>query len=297
MRVIRPAAITDTSLISSNVPEDDAPAYAAGTFKTGDRVIYQHHVFESLADNNTAAPTDPTKWLDLGADNRWRMFDKRTGNKYRLGLTTSYPDVIDVTIRPGSVINAVGFFGLQASSVRVIMTDPIDGTVYDKTVPMAETGALSWYEYYFTPIEQKDTSVLLDLPAYGTADVRIIINYPDSNAEAGLIVLGAATEIGDAVWGSSLGLQKYSQTSEDEFGNITIVSRGSRRVVDYDVRIPTEKISSVYRMLEKLSDTPAMYVGNENMELTITVGLYENLAPILSNPAFCEMTLEVRSIQ
>lgn len=297
MRVIRPAAITETSLLSSNVPENDYPAYAAGTYKVGDRVLYQHHIFESLADSNTAAPTDSTKWLDLGADNRWRMFDKKAGTKYLIGLTTTNQNVIDVTIRPGNVVNALGVFNVKAATIQVTMTDPIDGVVYDRIVTMADTGALNWYDYYFTPIEKRETTVLLDLPAYGTADVRIQINQPGGTAAAGLIVLGSSTDIGDAVWGSGVGLQSYSQTNEDEFGNMTIVSRGSRRIVDYDVRIPTDRISSVFRMLEKLRDTPSVYVGHESMESTITVGRFENLSTNLANPAFCEMSLEVRSIQ
>jgi hypothetical protein len=297
MRVIRPVAITETSLLSSNVPENDYPAYAAGTYKLGERVLYQHHIFESLADSNTAAPTDPTKWLDLGADNRWRMFDKKAGTKYLLGLTTANPEVIDVTIRPGSVVNSFGVFNVKAATVQVTMTDPNDGVVYDKTVTMADTGVPDWYNYYFSPFERRETTVLLDLPAYGTADVRIQIKQPGGTATAGLIVLGPSTDIGDAVYGTGLGLQSYSQTNEDEFGNMTIISRGSRRIVDYDVRIPTERISSVFRLLEKLRDTPSVYIGHESMESTITVGRFENLSTNIANPALCEMSLEVRSIQ
>lgn len=304
MRVIRPAAITETSLISSNVPENDAPAWTAGaSYKTGAQVIDNYHIWEWLdptAGNTAVRPsldTTGTKWLDLGADNRWKMFDKKAGTKYLLGLTTTNPEVIDVTIRPGTVVNAVGLFNVKAATIQVTMTDPVDGVVYDNTVSMADTGALSWYDYYFAPIDRRETTVLLDLPAYGTADVRLRINLPGGTAAAGLIVLGMSVDIGDAVYGTGLGLQSYSQTNEDEFGNMTIISRGSRRIVDYDVRIPTDRISSVFRLLEKLRDIPSVYVGHESMESTITVGRFENLSTNIANPAFCEMSLEVRSIQ
>lgn len=40
-----------------------APAYAPGTYPKYQQVIFNQSVYESLVDNNTAAPTDPTKWM------------------------------------------------------------------------------------------------------------------------------------------------------------------------------------------------------------------------------------------
>ena len=305
MRVIKPAAITDTSLTASNVAESDAPAWTSGgSYSTGQRVIDNHHIYEwlgSAAGNTATRPSQdasvPARWLDTGADNRWRMFDKKAGNKYLLGQATTNPEAIDVTIRPGEVVNSIGLFGVQGSSIQIIMEDPDEGVVYDKTITMADTGANNWYDYWFSPFDRKETMVQFDLPAYGTADIRIVVNYPGSTAAVGLLVLGASTEIGTAVWGTAFGYQSYSKTEEDDFGNITITPRGSRRYVDFDVRIDTPQIDRVARFLDRLKGTPAVYIGAASMESTIVMGVYDSLNPVISNPAFCEMTLEVRSLQ
>lgn len=305
MRVIKPAAITDSSLTASNVAESDAPAWASGSsYSTGARVIDAHHVYEwldSATGNTTVRPSldtsSPAKWLDTGATNRWRMFDKKAGNKYLIGQATTNAETIDVTIRPGEVVNSIGLFGVQASSIQIIMTDPNEGEVYNQTVSMADTGVNNWYDYWFSPIDRKETMVRFDLPAYGTADIRIVVSFPNSTAAVGLLVLGASTEIGTAVWGTGFGYQSYSKTEEDDFGNITITSRGSRRYVDFDVRIETPQIDRVARFLDRLKGTPAVYIGAASMESTIVMGVYDSLNPVISNPAFCEMTLEVRSLQ
>lgn len=305
MKVIKPAAITDTSLIASNVAEDDADAWTSGgSYSTGQRVIDAHHVYEwlgSSAGNSSVRPSldisNPPKWLDTGATNKWRMFDKKAGNKWMIGKTTTNPDSIDITIRPGEVVNSIGLFGVQGSSIQIIMEDPDEGVVYDKTITMADTGVNNWYDYWFAPFDRKETLVRFDLPAYGTADVRIVISYPGSTAAVGLIVIGASTEIGYAQWGTSFGYQSYSKTTEDDFGNISITPRGSRQYVDFEVAIETSQIDRVSRFLAKLQNVPAVYVGAASIESTIVMGLYSSLNPVIRDPALTPMTLEVRSLQ
>lgn len=45
-------------------------AYATGSYSEGDEVYHLGHIWESLADTNTAVPgSDPAKWEDKGAWN------------------------------------------------------------------------------------------------------------------------------------------------------------------------------------------------------------------------------------
>lgn len=301
MIVVRPAPVTPTTLLSSNVALDDAPEWAAGTYGIGDTVLHNLHVYESVADNNTAEPgaetSLPMKWIDQGACNRWRMFDKRAGTKWLLGKYTENAESIELTIRPGQVVNAIGLVGVSGTTVRVVMTEPNEGAVYDKTVSMADTGVTNWYDYWFAPFERRDNLALLDLPAYGSADVQVIVATPGGTARVGTMVIGSSIEIGVAVYGTGLGLVSYTRTNEDDFGNVTLISRGSRRTVDYDLRIDTARIGTAMRTLEKLRDVPSLYVGNTGMDTTIIVGRFERLATVIASPALCDMTLEVRSFQ
>ncbi|WP_338544893.1 hypothetical protein V6W80_17090 [Pseudomonas benzopyrenica] len=305
MKLIKPAPVTEASL-TSNVAEDDAPGWnpaKTNGYAVGDKVMDAHHIWQwqGEAGKNTAvAPsadtTLPARWLDLGANRRWRMFDKKAGNTWRIGTATTNAETIDVTLKPGQVVNSIALFGMEAATVQIIMTAPGGKEVYNETFRQQRRGVNNWYEYYFTPIDRAETMVRTNLPAYGQATVRVIVSNPGGQARVGLLVLGRLITIGESIYGTSVGIQSYSRTDIDDFGNETIIARGSRRTVDYDVRIPTEDLSRVTRILDQLRDTVCPYIGTEDMEATITVGRFENLGINIANPAYCEATAEVRSL-
>lgn len=301
MKVVEAVTITPARLVSTNVPEDDAPTWVAGTYAAGAEVMHNLHLFRSAADGNTAIPgaetTTVIKWVDLGPINRWRMFDKRIGNRWQSGTFTRNPESIAVTLQAGTVVNSIGLVGVSGASVQVIMTSPAEGVVYDKTINMAETGVTSWYDYFFMPFWRRDNLALLDLPPYGNAQVQIIVSAPGSIAAIGTLVIGYGFDIGAAVYGTAVNFESYSGIKEDEFGNVEIIPRGARDIVEFDVRIDTKDFSQVRKRLMRLRDKPSLYVGHPSMDATIAVGRFEGLNIVIANPAVCETSLEVRSIQ
>ena len=81
MRMIRPYSVTAANL-TSNVAITGTEYSSTGTYALGATVINTtgasptYHQYESLvADNRGNALDDASKWLDLGAINRFRMFD------------------------------------------------------------------------------------------------------------------------------------------------------------------------------------------------------------------------------
>src|SRR5690554_5730493 len=93
-RVIRPMQITPDNLVSSNVAEDDYPAWLVGTAYAVDAwVIDDHFVYQAAAANTGKKPADsPTIWAKKGATNRWLMFDNKVGTQ------TVRVDGIDVVV-------------------------------------------------------------------------------------------------------------------------------------------------------------------------------------------------------
>tara|TARA_Y100001951_G_scaffold79908_1_gene67815 strand:- start:3328 stop:4233 length:906 start_codon:yes stop_codon:yes gene_type:complete len=301
MRVVNPVTVTASTLLSSSVPDDDAPAWIAGSYAQGERVVRDRHVYESLAADNTATPgaetTSPGKWQDLGPINRWRMFDKRKGSVWQIGTYTQAQEAIDVTIRPGRVVNAIGLVGVEAASVRVVMTAPDEGVVYDSTVSLADTSVISWYEYFFKPIERRDSAVLLDLPAYGNADVQIIVSAPAGVARVGSLVLGQLVELGGAAYPTAFGGDGYSTIKADPFGNMEIVARPTRDSVSFTFYADEDRSGSVRRLLRQLKDAQALYVGRDDLDVTIIAGRAEEPAGTLIAPGITEFRIEVRSLQ
>lgn len=304
MKVVKPVQIDPLKLLVSNVPVDDAPEWASGTTYTlGLSVVYQLNIYESLVANNTGntpgvvPPDGVPKWLNKGPVNRWRMFNKRQGNKWLGDLYTENEESIDFTIRPGEVVNSIGIVGSFAQSIQIIMTVPDEGEVYNQTFDMVDTTVNNWYDYWFSPIERRSNLSIFNLPAYGNADIQVIASSPSGVVRIGTFIVGRLEVIGGAVYGTSLGYTSYSRTTEDDFGNITITPRGSRRFVDFDVRVETSRVSYVMQLLDSMKDTASLYVGSDDIDATIIVGRFERLQSVLTNVAYCEMNLEVRSLE
>lgn len=303
MDLINPFVVTPAALVSSNVIEPDAGvlAYNAATnYAIGATMDFEHHVWQALTAVVGVSPAQDTgavkKWLDLGANNRWRMFDKRAGTKWVIGKKTTNLDHITVVIDPNQAVNSVALFGLVATSIRVRMIDPVEGVVYDETTPTSDSGGVTWYDYFFKPVKKMQTVVITDMPTYGTANVEITITNSGGTAEVNQVVIGVLETIGVTEYGTSFGTRSFSTTVEDDFGNITIISRGFKRVVEYDIAIDTWDIDRVMFMLEELRDIPAVYIGYAGMQYTITMGRYEDLSANVNNWGNTKMSLEVRSM-
>ena len=304
MKVVPPIEITPARIVSYNVPENDYQEWVAGTYPIGTRKIIaaQHTIYEVLAASTADSPLDgiakavPT-WMIVSPTNRWKMFNKRRGNTWMIGTTTTNPESIDITLRPGKRINTFGLVGVRASSVRVIMTIPGQAQpVYDKTFSMSSKAGGSWYQYYFGQFVTKDNVAQLDLPAFNNAYIRFLISAPGGVAEVGMLIIGMAKTIGVATYGTSLGDESYSNVSEDDFGNTTITPRGSRQYVDYSVVMTSDQVSSARRTLIPLRDVAALYIGSQDLDYTIIVGRFERLAIGLPTYDRAEYSLEVRSL-
>ncbi|WP_047528633.1 hypothetical protein [Pseudomonas sp. 11/12A] len=299
MKVVPPVEIAPT-MLASNVPETDNPLWLIGTlYKVGDKAMLNHRNYEALVEHTGKNPetdtSSPPVWLDLGPTNRWKMFNKRAGNTWTIGTFTSNPESIDLTVRPGKRINSIGLVGVRAASVQIQMI--VGGSVvYDQTFSMSLKAGGSWYRYYFGAFKTKDNVARFDLPPFNNADIRVVALAPGGTARIGMMVIGMATIIGVAVHDTSIAIDSFSSVKEDDFGNVTIIPRGKRRSVDFDIVLASDQVSSVLRTLEPLSDTVALYVGSEGLDYTIIAGRFERLAMGLPTYGRAAYSLETRSL-
>lgn len=312
MNVIDPVEITPAMLVT-NVPstEPGTVNWVAGSYALGDKVIKARHIWESLAAGNTVEPgaetTTPLKWLDLGAINAWRMFDKGaavlkgTGGAqvrvYKIGTATTNPGKIDFTITPGQVISGIALFGLSGYRATVSMTDPYDGLVRSTTISLLDPSSKGMWEWLFKPIRRKTTLALLDLPAYGTASIRVVIEAEaGGTATCSMASLGQLVEVGESIFGTAVGGTDFSTREIDPFGNESIMERGFRDRVQFDVRIISDDVSYHREFLKRLRARGAVYIGDPARQETIIFGRYRDLQIVISNPAISECALDVGSL-
>ena len=295
MRIIKPVDVTPAILTSSNVPETDYAAWSAATaYAVGNKVTYNHRTYEALVASTGANPetdtSDPPKWLDLGATNRWRMFDDKVGS------LTEQTGSIAVELQPGAVINSLALFNLLGRSATVTLTDPVDGIVYQRTVSLVDAGVTDWYEWYFAPIGRQTDFVLLDLPAYGTATLSVTVDNASDTAACGHLVMGRQADIGVALYGSGVGIMDYSRKEADAFGNSMVVERSFSKRAEFDVMVETHQISRVQRLLAGIRAQPVVWIGAEGYESTVLFGYYRDFSISISGPSASDATITVEGL-
>ncbi len=299
MKVIAPIDVSGI-ITSYNVPVSSNPAWVSTkTYAVGDKVSVGQYDYESLAASNTGnnPVTDGgVTWLNLGPSNKWAMFNKRAGNTWLIGTKTTNRDSIDITFTPGRVINAIGLVGVVADTVLVEMI--VDGnTVYSRQISVSSKVATNWYGYYYGDFVTRESIAYTGLPAYANAQIRVLVSNAGETAEVGMMVIGSQSDLGWSIWGTSTGLENYSLSKTDDFGNITSIERGSRNTIDFDCRNYLNQVGNIKRVLKPLKDQAAMYIGAEDVEGTIIVGKIENFNLTFANAALVEYSLSVLSLQ
>jgi hypothetical protein len=294
MKIIRPVAIS--ALISSNVPENDYAEYsAAATYAVGDRVIVaaEHKIYESLQASNTghAPSTSVTWWLEVGATNRWRMFDDS------LTAQTSNFDEITVVIQPASRIDSLALLNVDATTVQITMTDPLEGEVYDKSFSLSNTSGISdWYAYFFEPIERKYDLIVSGLPQYPNAELSISLANEGHAVLCGECVIGQQKVIGKTMQGASIGIQDYSVKQRDAFGNYTVLERSFNKRANFTVMVDAQFVDALQRLLAQYRAMPIVYIGTDSYTSTFIYGFYKDFSIEIAYLKHSICSLEVEGL-
>lgn len=298
MRVVPSLEVNDANLIASNIVEDDAPLYdPAVNYNTGERVIYDHWVYESLQNTHSGNQPDlhPEFWLLVGATNLYKAFDQRLSDPV-VNL-----DQITYTIgHAGIVVTDVILLGLVGVEARVQVNDAIDGLVYDVTFPLLDEGAVSdWSSYFFTPAGLQRRELLAPaVPFYANAETTVTVTAATgTNAEVGQIVLGRSIDLGITSYGTSLSIEDYSRKDRDTFGNPIIQERAFARLIDYDIKFESQKARFIDATLAEYRATPVVWIGSDEEEYgTIVYGYYRRFDIVLSTPSLSDATIEVEGL-
>lgn len=294
MIIVNPVEITPAKFVSSTAVVSTRATWAVGTpYVTGNQVYYNFKDWLAIANSTGVTPgTDATKWTEIGASNRYAMFDGVINN------VTTATSILNVRVTPGAVVNAVSLFQVTANTVQVQVIDPVEGTVYDETRPMQDnTFVVDWYSYFFEPIAQLTDITFADLPAYGSADIRVIADAGTGNpAIIGECVIGLQRTLGVSNFNTSVSIQDYSRKETDQFGNISVVTRPFAKRADYDVTVETASVNFVQRALADIRTTPTVFIGDPNRPETVVYGFYRNFNIVLSTPSISDCTIEVEGL-
>jgi len=288
--LVKPVPLNDTNF-STTLLENEYLAWASATsYAVGDRVIFNHRIYEALAANSGVQPdSDPTKWLNLSATNAYALIDNAVTSKTVSGASYT------VTLTLNQVVGTIALLEVTGESVTVVMT--VNGaTVYSKTFNIANYGSDDYYDYFFGDVELQHNLIINDLPPYPNSTVNITFNPFDGVTECGMLVIGKPKVLGDTQFGLSLGIQDYSKKTRDTFGHYSFIERSYANLGTFDLKVPTAKVADVRNTLAASRATPALYVGDVNHPETAIYGIFKTFNIILSNPIVSKCSLKVEGL-
>jgi len=300
MKIIKPVTVTNSILISSNVPENDYAQWASGTtYSIGNRVIVlsNHSVYESLVNSNTnnnPVTGDGTKWLRLGATNRWKAFDQKISDR-----VTNLDSIEYVLSDSGSNVTSVALFGLVGISANVTVTDSVVGEVYNQTISLIDNRNISdWYTYFFEEQAQRQEAQFLDIPPYVGSDIEITVtNATGTNAQLGQAVMGFLSDLGLTSYGTSISIEDFSRKEADIFGNFIVVERAFSQLADFSIRFPTANARKIQSTLAQYRAIPIVYIGSEDVSFGTTIyGFYRRFDLTLETPSLSFGAIEVEGL-
>lgn len=256
LTVIQPITIYESMLQSSTVPENDYPVWSSAvTYGIGDRVIYNHIIWESLKVNNLfkypGDGTTSTWWLKVSSTNRWRMLDGESSSQ------TSQVNGFTVVLRPG-FFNAFAMFNLAGSTVDVTLRNTPGGTIQlQQTYSLDGFTPGDWYEYWFSSFRQKTDLVVSGLtPA---VDSELTITITGTTAKCGILTIGDMKILGTTEPGADFDPKDYSYISTDSFGNTKIEKRRNTVNINCTAFVPLMDANDVATTLRELLAVPAAY--------------------------------------
>ncbi|GAB6035447.1 hypothetical protein JCM15519_38790 [Fundidesulfovibrio butyratiphilus] len=291
MRVGAPRPVT---LLSTNVPEDDAPPYDEAIEYATDAIVMvlaTHRLYQALRTTageyppDNLADDDPA-WSDLSATNARACVDEFVGTQ------TVHPELIDITI-DASRCDALALFGVEG---RTLTLDLAVGetVIFSRTYQVLQP-VYTVTDYFFSDARfTRNYFVPLLVRAQSTLRIRVNAGV-DGTAKLGNIVPVLSASLGDTEWGVEIGFLSYSKKNTDTFGRTSLKKGANSNTVKFTAEIESSMISYVNGTLSSLDGIAALYVAhNENgfePEALITYGFFNEFSitipgPILSTVEF-----------
>lgn len=295
MKVIKSMVTTDSILTYSNIIEDEYPAWVSSNpYSALDRVIYDHKIYEAIlpVTSTTTPDLDQTNWLFIEYTNKYRMFNNV------LSDSSSRAGGIHFTLNPNTVVTGIALIGVAASSVRVVVTDPVLGVIYDMTKTLMDISSInSYFEYFFNIIESPSSTVaFLDLPIAPTGSIDVYIDSGANVVSVSEVVYGSFTLVGRTNYSTAIGIKSFSRKEVDEFGNTTVIKRRNSKYAEFDIDIENIRLATVQKFFSDIDSVPCLYIGNSDMEELIVYGYYSDFKATISYPQVSKCTLRVEGL-
>ena len=292
MQIIIPTYITDSTLISTDLSEtgEGYPEWAPDVlYAYLQRVVITtigiHSIYECQWPNDNLNKYPPDNlggttpyWRYVSKTNPWKLFDQIVAPD-RASSVAGDPMTVEIT--PGE-IDSIAIMNVDCTSIAIVMTDPDDGVVYNKT---------------YTPDMAKNwNAIYTDLPSYPAATLEVTIDNGSASAIVGELIVGKVKTIGTAKYGVGVSLIDFSQKEADDFGNFSILERIYSKRLDVPFLMPAATHDGILRLLEKYRSVPLVWIVSNLYSTMISYGFYRDIQLSIPSPSVVECSVTIESL-
>lgn len=292
MGILPPIAITLGNMVTSVAASLLAPWDAGVTYALGEEIIDADRiVWRSMLDGNLGNDPATTngKWQNRGAENRLAMFDGS------LATFTEADDEIEFTVTPARVITDLQLIGVRAYDVRVTMTDPVNGALFDsgEIVMLRPSGSSHW-GYFFEPIEFESKLLISGLPAYVGASLTVRLRNPGAKVRCAEVVMGRSIWLGDTYWRPSIGYDDWGQKGRDPWGGWKINPGAYSDRMKLQVLVRGTQYERTREQILQHRSSPVVVFGARGINALTTYGYITGFEQVLVAHGFsdCNLTIE-----
>lgn len=267
-------------------------AFETGTGGTGTYTVSASQTVSSTAITGTAPVTNETYWARYGSTNRWSMHDSSSSSQ-----TANVTSIVNVYQATG-YCDSVGLLNIDCSSVNIKVEDLTDGEIYNETlVAVDNSGIVNSWHYCFDPIVRKTELLVTDLPLYADPKITLTISGGTGNTVlCGTAYIGKRYNAGGTFYGMGLGIQDYSVTVEDAYGNRQFVEGAYSRKTSWTVNVDNRAVDSLHNLLAGIRATPALYIGHADYGSSYIFGKFNDFNIEIAHPVVSVCSIELESL-
>jgi hypothetical protein len=297
LRVIKPLPILPSMLLDASVPEDDHAEYSAGTsYAKGVRVMVlaSHDIWESVVGGNVGNTpgSDKTKWLRVGATNRWKAFDKAINSQVTQSGSITY------RLKPGKAITSVNALNVKgATSMRVRVVDAAFGVLANEKKQLRRKSVKNgWWSFWFGEKQAPTQALFISLPGLPSAEIEITIEG-GSDLAVGVLLLGTSRTFSMGVkMGARVGIQDFSQKERSQFGDLELVEGNYADRAGFSMLLRAGEVDAFKRFLTEVRATPCLWIGSRKYESTTIYGSFKSFEILINYFDYSDAELDLESL-
>lgn len=266
----------------------------SGTFTA---TVSKHSLYESVVANNTGnlpyknVAGTGAYWLELGSTNKYKCLDIKVASQTLIQGSASY------TFQTNTMIDSVYLGNVDADTATITAVDPnTSAIVYGPTTYNLTRRVSTFFDWFFSPIENIPEFTDIDLPPYYGLKITVTLTNTAATVKVGTMLVGLSKTLGTTLTGVSFTIRDYSVKTADEFGNYTFTERAFSKMGTFQVLVMNADVDSVNQALAKYRATPIVYVGTTGYSSAIFFGKFNSFSTAVSYPDYSVCNMEIESI-